>query len=204
MLRKSFIPLIALTFLIGCTMFPGGPEEKEPERKKELSMGVRRKTVPEETPDKAKSLKELEDADEENTEVQHAAVHADITVSSTHTEHSGEQAASALVDGDLTTRWSSRYEAPQHIVIELDHAKNIQAINLHWETAAAKKYALLISDNGENWEQVTETTSDKLGPRVDRLSFNRLETRYLKFELEERLNADWGFSLYEIEVISDE
>ena len=51
--------------------------------------------------------------------IQHAAIGAKAKVSSTNKETDGESGANALIDGDLSTRWSSAYSAPQRITIEL-------------------------------------------------------------------------------------
>lgn len=135
--------------------------------------------------------------------IQHAAVGAKAKVSSTNKETDGESGAKALIDGDLSTRWSSAYTAPQRITIELTKSISIDRIKLHWEAAFATKYQILISDDGEGWTPAHyffRMGKDKKA-RTDSCSMKGVSARFILIELNERVNDEWGFSLYEVEVI---
>lgn len=135
--------------------------------------------------------------------IQHAAVGAKAQVSSTNKETEGESGAGALIDGDLGTRWSSEYSAPQRITIELRKPISIDRIKLHWEAAFATKYQILISDDGEGWTPAHyffRMGKDKKA-RIDSCSMKGVNARFILIELNERVNDEWGFSLYEVEVI---
>jgi len=133
----------------------------------------------------------------------HAAVGAKVTASSTNREFDGEMGPEALVDGDLKTRWSSEYSVPQQITIDLGKEVAISEIRLHWEAAFATKYHILVSEDGEGWkpEHFFFRVGAKTEARVDKCKMKGVKTRHIMIELNERVNNEWGFSLYEIEVI---
>lgn len=135
--------------------------------------------------------------------IKHAALGAKVTVSSTSKDSEGESGPKALVDGDLTTRWSSAYAAPQRITIELGREISISEIRLHWEAAYATKYHILVSDDGEGWipAHYFFRMGHKTEARVDKCKMKGVKAQYILIELDERVNDEWGFSLYEIEVV---
>ncbi|MFO7870389.1 MAG: discoidin domain-containing protein [Kiritimatiellia bacterium] len=135
--------------------------------------------------------------------VDHLAVGAEITASSTHFGELGEGDVKALVDGDTFTRWSSEYSAPQEIVIDLGESARLKALRLHWEKASATKYSVLLSNDGEQWRSVYLYVNETTEPasRVDKVDIGGLRARKIKLDLRKRVNDEWGFSLYEIEVI---
>jgi len=134
--------------------------------------------------------------------VEHDGIGANVQVSSTHKEDTGESDASALVDGDLDTRWSSEYSAPQSVVIELDDVSKVNGIRLHWEAAVATYYTISISKDGEKWQRIRRyfTTKREPGPRVDDIDLKQGVARWIRVDLLARVNRDWGYSLYDIEV----
>ncbi len=110
---------------------------------------------------------------------------------------------SALVDGDLTTRWSSQYKDGQHVILKLPRSVAVDKVRLHWEAASASKYSVAISSDGNRWETIHAywRTSVKLEPRTDEVPLKGREARMIKVDLETRANPEWGFSLFEIEVV---
>ena len=135
--------------------------------------------------------------------IKHAAVGGKATASSTNKDGEGEAGATALIDGDLTTRWSSEYSAPQRLTSELKKPIAIDKIKLHWEVAFATKYQILISDDGEGWtpaHHFFRMGKDKKA-RIDTCSMRGMKAKFILIELKERINDEWGFSLFEVEVI---
>ena len=135
--------------------------------------------------------------------IEHIAVGAKVTVSSTHIGEKGEGASEALVDGDLNTRWSSDYSAPQEIVVDLGAPVVLRKLRLHWEKASATKYSVTASLDGKEWTNIHLLYMQMRGEpegRVDNINAKDLTTRYLRFTLLSCVNKEWGFSLYEIEV----
>lgn len=132
--------------------------------------------------------------------MRHAAMGAAASASSTHRGAPGEGPPVSLVDGDLRTRWSSAYAEPQHVTLRFGKPFPLQRVRLHWETAAAAEYRVLASANGKKWTTVGSVTNTTAGPRVDEIDGKGASCAVLKLEFLKRLNPDWGFSLYEIEV----
>jgi len=105
-----------------------------------------------------------------------------------------------LNDGLTTTRYSSLYEDDQWIEIDLEGEFEVKQMNLLWEAAYGKVYELLASKDGENWTLVASEESGKEGS--NNYTFTPIEARYIRLNLLER-GTDWGFSLYEVEVIGE-
>ena len=134
---SRFLPyMAALALLAGCV----SPDAEAP--------AAARKTAPK------PALKTLK--------VMHNAVGAAVYVSSTHEGQEGEGPAAALVDSDLRTRWSSEYAEPQEVVLQLTVPATLSEIRLHWETAAAAKYKVSISDGGKEWTMMKRGVLDGL------------------------------------------
>lgn len=134
--------------------------------------------------------------------VKHGAEGSRVRVSSTHTGEIGEGKAEGLVDGDLRTRWSSDYSAPQEVIIHLAKPMKIETVRLHWESAAATKYAISVSSDGRTWKQafLYFGTGNKPGQRRDDVHLKGQAAGWIRLSLEARTSSDWGFSLYEVEV----
>ena len=138
--------------------------------------------------------------------IEHKGINAKITVSSTHTGEIGEGPPESLIDGNLTTRWSSNYSEPQHIIIEFPQPIVISALRLYWETASATRYAISTSANGQDWNESNPVAKkvDVPAPRTDYVPMNEVTAKAIKIDLVTRVNPSWGFSLFEIEVITQE
>ena len=136
--------------------------------------------------------------------IRHAAVGAGITASSTHREWPVEGTPASLVDGRLDTRWSSDYSEPQDVVVDLGKTIAIDLLRLHWEAAFATHYTVFLSTDGKHWTKAQSClrTKDDTEAGVDNVSLNGLEARYIRIDLQKRLNPEWGFSLWEIEVMT--
>jgi hypothetical protein len=136
--------------------------------------------------------------------VTHSAVNCKVKVSTTHYGLPGESGPEALVDGNLLTRWSSDYAEPQEIELELEKPIVVTKIRLHWEKACAVRYTVSVSSDREAWKKIYFYRNDDVTPqeRIDEINVNKIEARYIRIELEKRVEKNWGFSLYEIEVVS--
>src|SRR3954447_12808784 len=95
---------------------------------------------------------------------QRAARAADVNIalgseaSASSAENAGTP-ASAAVDGDLSTRWSSAFSDPQWLQLDLGANAGISGFTINWEAAFATAYHIEVSDNGTTWTQVYATTS---------------------------------------------
>lgn len=105
---------------------------------------------------------------------------------------------SYIVDGNMTSRWSSAFTDPQTVVIDLQKTCTISKINLYWEAAFASSYVLAVSADSVNWNVVKTTTTGKGGTETYPVTFDN--QRYVRLICTKRSTA-YGNSLYEIEVI---
>ncbi|HEY3482228.1 MAG TPA: discoidin domain-containing protein, partial [Streptomyces sp.] len=74
-----------------------------------------------------------------------AALNRPATASSTE---NGGTPASAAVDGDPATRWSSAASDPQWLQVDLGTSQTICQVGLSWETASATAFQIQVSDTG--------------------------------------------------------
>lgn len=110
----------------------------------------------------------------------------------------GPYAPDKAIDGDMNTRWGTKYEDPQWLYIDLKKRHEINMINIYWENAYASSYAIQKSDNSQNWEDVCRIKKDN--SKADCIYFDvPLVTRYVRLFGIER-GTDWGYSLWELEI----
>ena len=197
---NKFSPcLITLLLVAGCKTTTTLPEVAAPPAKKP---GTKRAAVPGKIV-KAVLAEKAPAPKPKPKPVKHAAVGARIKASSTHTGEIGEGSAKNMIDGDMTTRWSSQYSEPQQVTIDLGKAQTLKRIRLHWEDAAATKYSVSVSPDGKEWAPVGEKTAKGLGPRTDEFKLKDLSVQSIRLDLQNRVNTNWGFSLYEVEAVTD-
>src|SRR5438309_811505 len=65
------------------------------------------------------------------------------------TENAGTP-ASAAVDGNTSTRWSSAFSDPQWLQVDLGSTASITQVVLNWETAYATAFQVQTSNDGTN------------------------------------------------------
>src|SRR2546423_1386432 len=73
--------------------------------------------------------------------------------------------ASAAVDGNAGTRWSSAFSDPQWIRIGLGSAPSLCEVVLTWEAAYATGFQLQVSADATNWTSIYSTTTGTGGAR---------------------------------------
>lgn len=113
-------------------------------------------------------------------------------------EENGGTLASNAVDGDDATRWASLKEDEQWIKLDLGKAARIYKMRLHWETAYAPEYDVLISTDGNAWTKAQTVTSDG---GWDDIMMGDTEARYVQLVCHKRLAESWGYSIYEWQVL---
>jgi F5/8 type C domain len=119
-----------------------------------------------------------------------AALSKPATASST--ENAGTP-ASAAVDGDTGTRWSSAFSDPQWIQVDLGSSQSICQVVLQWEAAYATAYQIQVSDNGTSWTSVYNTTTGTGGTQTLTVSGTG---RYVRMYGTARATG-YGYSLWE-------
>ncbi|MFJ1654386.1 discoidin domain-containing protein [Streptomyces sp. NPDC088337] len=104
--------------------------------------------------------------------------------------------AANAVDGRADTRWASDWSDPQWIQVDLGAPTTFRHIQLVWETAYAKAYAIQTSNDGQNWQTLRQITDGKGGVN----DFDLTGTgRYVRINCTQR-GTGWGYSLYELGV----
>ncbi|WP_063779664.1 beta-1,3-glucanase family protein [Streptomyces sp. AcH 505] len=106
-------------------------------------------------------------------------------------------AASAAVDGNAGTRWSSGFADPQWLQVDLGSVRSVSRVRLNWEAAYGKAYQIQTSTNGSTWTSVYSTTGGDGG--TDDLTFTATDARYVRFYGTQRATP-YGYSLWELEV----
>ncbi len=183
--RMTALALFLVSFLAAGELLASGDESAEKESAKD------------------ESAKTESSAPVKYSRPPHKAVGARIVVSSTHRGEQGERNHRALVDGDLSTRWSSDYVEPQEVKIILRQRVDIHRIRIHWERACATKYLVSVSPNGKTWQKAylyLDLGAEPV-PRIDTIRLPGTSTRAIKIELMARVRSEWGFSIHEIEVL---
>src|SRR6476469_4991976 len=129
-----------------------------------------------------------------------AALNRPVTASST--ENAGTP-ASAAVDGNLTTRWSSAFSDPQWLQLDLGATANISGFTINWEAAFATAYHIEVSNDATTWTQVYSTTSGAGG--TENLTVPAgTSGRYVRLTGTARTTiggAQYGYSIFEFQVL---
>nr|WP_296063521.1 beta-1,3-glucanase family protein [uncultured Actinoplanes sp.] len=122
-----------------------------------------------------------------------------ISQGKTATASSTENAsfpASAAVDGNTGTRWSSAFSDPQWLRIDLGGTATITSVTLNWEAAYAKAFQIQTSADGNTWTTVYSTTNGTGGVQSISLTGSG---RYLRLNGTSRATP-YGYSLWEFQV----
>ena len=116
-------------------------------------------------------------------------------------ENDGTSAAKAT-DGDLETRWSSRFQDNEWITVDLETCYQLTTVKLYWEAAYATSFDIEISQDGESFEAVKTVTNAQGGVQtIDLRSSNGtpVHARFVRVLCKTR-NTGYGASLWELEV----
>jgi hypothetical protein len=122
-----------------------------------------------------------------------------VALNKTATSSSTENAAfpaSAAVDGNTGTRWSSAFSDPQWLQVDLGSTMSICQVGLNWETASATAFQIQTSNDATNWTTVYSTTTGTGG--VQTLSVSG-SGRYVRMYGTARA-TQYGYSLWEFQV----
>lgn len=100
---------------------------------------------------------------------------------------------------DQQSRWvSNRKSNDEWIYVDLQDNYYISKIVLNWEGACGKEYKLQVSNDGENWTDITHVTDGKKG--ITEFNYGEPATgRYVRM-LGIQPVGEYGYSLWEFEV----
>jgi len=119
------------------------------------------------------------------------------TATASSTENTGTP-ASAAVDGDTTTRWSSAYSDPQWLQVDLGSSQSICRLTLSWEAAYATAFQIQTSTDASTWTSIYSTTA---GPGGNQTLDVTGTGRYVRMYGTARATG-YGYSLWEFGVFS--
>ena len=130
------------------------------------------------------------------------------------TGRTAQKAVDGIGDEDKESRWSTKrlgtgtpaeqYDpsVEQWMMVDLQDTYTVNQVNIDWEGAFAKKYIVQGSMDGKTFENVLETGVTKAGLTEHKgLEF---DARYIRILCQEPKNASWGYSIYELEVYSED
>ncbi|MGI5448208.1 discoidin domain-containing protein [Streptomyces sp. CA-243310] len=112
------------------------------------------------------------------------------------TVEGGGTPASAAVDGNTDTRWSSQFADPQWIQVDLGAPAQISQVVLRWEAAYAKAYRVELSTDGTNWSTAYSTAASAGGVQTHDVTGT---ARYVRVYGTQRATG-YGYSLWEFQV----
>jgi hypothetical protein len=104
--------------------------------------------------------------------------------------------ASSAVDGNLGTRWSSGFNDPQWLQVDLGSTRSICRVTLNWETAYATAFQIQTSANASTWTTIYSTTTGTGGTQTLNVTGSG---RYIRVYATARV-TQYGDSLWEFQV----
>ncbi len=104
--------------------------------------------------------------------------------------------ASAAVDGDTGTRWSSQFSDPQWLQVDLGSTASIDQVVLNWEAAYATAFKIQVSDDASSWTDIYSTTAGTGGVQTLNITGSG---RYVRMYGTVRVGG-YGYSLWEFQV----
>ena len=104
--------------------------------------------------------------------------------------------ASAAVDGNTGTRWSSSFSDPQWLEVDLGASATISQVVLNWEAAYATAFQIQTSTDNTNWTTIYSTTTGSGGVQTLNVSGTG---RYIRMYGTARATP-YGYSLWEFQV----
>src|SRR5512146_2515568 len=104
--------------------------------------------------------------------------------------------ASAAVDGNTGTRWSSAFSDPQWLQVDLGASQTICQVTLTGEAAYAPAFQIQTSPDATNWTSVYSTTTGTRGTQTLNITGTG---RYVRMYGTARA-TQYGYSLWEFQV----
>ncbi len=104
--------------------------------------------------------------------------------------------ASAAVDGNTDTRWSSQFSDPQWLQVDLGATAAVDQVVLIWEVAYARAFQIQVSMDGSTWTSIYSTTAGTGGTQTLSVAGSG---RYVRMYGTTRATP-YGYSLWELQV----
>ncbi|MGB3444389.1 MAG: discoidin domain-containing protein [Actinophytocola sp.] len=117
-------------------------------------------------------------------------------VTASSTENAAAFPATAAVDGNAGTRWSSQFSDAQWLQVDLGATYAVDEVRVNWEAAYARGFSVQISANASSWSTVYTTATGTGGTQTLPVSGSG---RYVRLNLTARA-TQYGYSLWEFQV----
>jgi hexosaminidase len=124
-------------------------------------------------------------------------------------EYDSSQRAAFMVDGNSGTRWGSNYrnkteaqKDDEWVMIELDDSYDLNMVKIYWETARAKEYKLLASNDGVNFTEVHSFKKGASDGSIDTINLKDVQAKFIKIDMDKR-NTTYGYSIFEVGIYGD-
>jgi len=114
-----------------------------------------------------------------------------VVASSTNGGNAGD-----VTDGNSLSRWSSSENDNEWIYVDLQKVQHVSRVVLNWEDAYARKFKIQVSDDAENWKDVS-VNDGKVG--IQNIRFDDVTARYVRM-LGLKRATSWGYSLWGFDV----
>jgi gliding motility-associated-like protein len=109
--------------------------------------------------------------------------------------------AQSAIDGELGSRWESKFEDPQSLTMNLGVLTKVNKVTILWEDASAKDYNILGSIDSLKWDTVAirRNMPAIAGHRFDVVDSIGKSYKFLKMDGRTRATP-YGYSIIEMEV----
>ncbi|MEG1287216.1 MAG: discoidin domain-containing protein [Clostridium sp.] len=107
------------------------------------------------------------------------------------------------IDGDKSdkkSRWSSNISNDAWMQVDLGESQYVDEVRIFWDEAYGKKYKILLSEDGLNYNEVFSEENGTSG--FDLIEFEPTKARYVKFQGVESAKSN-GYSFLEFEIYND-
>jgi hypothetical protein len=104
--------------------------------------------------------------------------------------------ASAAVDGNAGTRWSSAFSDPQWLQVDLGATDTVSQVVLQWEAAFASAFQIQVSPDANTWTTIYSTTTGTGGTQTLTVAGTG---RFVRMLGTARATG-YGYSLWEFQV----
>uniref|UniRef100_A0A7S4T1J6 FAD-binding PCMH-type domain-containing protein n=1 Tax=Alexandrium monilatum TaxID=311494 RepID=A0A7S4T1J6_9DINO len=113
----------------------------------------------------------------------------------------GLEAANAF-DGQMSSRWSSKFSDDQWILVHLEGPAALSRVDIHWEAACAATYALQGSMDGDSWYDLAGVINGQEGLMSTPLPANTMASHVMMLgQTRCSVNGvNYGYSIHEMEV----
>ncbi|WKX70345.1 beta-N-acetylglucosaminidase domain-containing protein [Streptomyces sp. XD-27] len=111
-------------------------------------------------------------------------------------DESADFPASAAVDGDPATRWSSTTEDGAWYQLELARPARLGRLDLHWQDAHPSHYRVQVSADGRTWRTAATVADGRGGKETVRV--DAPQTRFIRIQSVRRATR-FGISLWSVE-----